>query len=166
MKKLTISIIILLMQVITSGTASAQQYKVNVHGVSISCTASNGGLVPFYADRNAARAARKMGGARADFRPRYGYTIALDLNFMNSLTPLGAFFAIYHECAHVALPMGVGLGSSAQERNADCHAVRSMRAHGLIRSSNDFNQAMSAVIQSGSGHSIDRRRINAAARCL
>lgn len=166
MKKITTLTIAMFLLVIITGSVSAQQYEVNVHGVPISCTASNGRLVPFYADMNAARLARQLGGARADYSPKYGYTIALDLSFMNSLPPLGAFFAMYHECAHVALPMGVGLASPRQERNADCHAVRSMRAHGLIRSLNEFNEAMSAVVQSGGGHYIDNQRIRAAANCL
>lgn len=166
MRKNTRLIIGMLMHAILISSASAQQYEVNVHGVPVTCTASNGRLVSFYADINAARLARQLGGARADYLPGYGYAIALDLDFMNSLPPLGAFFAMYHECAHVALPMGVGLASPRQEQNADCHAVRSMRAQGLIRSLSEFNEAMTAVIQSGGGHYIDNQRINAAASCL
>jgi len=147
------------------GSVNAAQFVVPVHGVPISCTDSNGQLVPFFADINAAQAARPLGGARADFT-NFGYSIALDLQFMNSLQPLGAFFVMYHECAHVALPMGVGMNSPAQERNADCDAIRSMRAHGLISNMHNFYQAMSAVIQSGGAHRLNQQRIQAASNCL
>lgn len=75
-----------------------------------------------------------MGGARADYTS-HGYQIALDLDFKNSLSPLGALFTVFHEFAHVALPMRVGLASPRQQRNADCYAISSMKTLGFIRSS-------------------------------
>lgn len=137
-----------------------------MHGKPVSCTASNGQTVLFYDNPAAAQAARQMGGARADFTQQFGYTIALDPSFMNSLPFLGAIFSAYHECAHVALPMGVGLGSPSQERNADCYAAQAMKAHGYIKSWKDFNEAMSAIIVSGGGHAMSAQRINAIKQCL
>lgn len=165
MKK-SIILLFLFWQVVIIPAASAQQYVVNVFGIPISCTASNGQQVPFFTDPQAAQAARQLGGARADYSPQYGFTIALDPQFMNSLPRLGALLTLYHECAHVALPMGVGLMSPMQERNADCYAIRWMRNNGLIGSWADFEQAMSAVIVSGGGHNIDYQRINAMSQCL
>jgi hypothetical protein len=136
-----------------------------VHGIPISCTGSNNQQVLFYDHFGAAIAAKQSGGARADFTPNFGYTIALDPRFMNSLPPLGALFTVFHECGHVALPMGVGVMSPSQEINADCFAINSMKANGLIKSTNDFNQAMSAVILSGGGHNMSQQRINAIANC-
>lgn len=143
----------------------AMQYQINVHGVPVSCTASNGQLVPIFTDFQSALAAKQLGGARADLTP-YGYRISLDLPFMNSLSPLAAFFVMYHECAHVALPMGVGLASPAQERNADCHAIQSMQLHGLIKNYQDFQEAMTAVIKVGGAHAFSQQRINQISACM
>jgi hypothetical protein len=145
--------------------ALAQQTTVIVHGIPLTCQASNGQQVPFFFDPNAAAAARVMGGARADYSPRYGFTIAIDPQYIAQLPRLGALFVVFHECAHVALPMGVGLLSPMQERNADCHAIRSMRQMGFINSWNDFQQAMSALFVSGGGHGVDPARVNAMVRC-
>lgn len=146
--------------------ASAQELRITVHGIPITCTASNGQPVPFYFHPAAAQAARAMGGARADATPRYGFTIAIDPQYIQRLPRLGALLVVYHECAHVALPMGVGLMSPAQERNADCYAVRAMRAHGLINNWNDFQESMSAIVVSGGGHRVDQARILNMANCI
>ncbi|WCE32293.1 hypothetical protein [Vibrio sp. SCSIO 43137] len=138
-------------------------YQIFVHGVPISCTASNGQQVPFFDDPQSAQAAIQLGGARADFVPGMGYRISLSPQFMNSLSPLGALFTVYHECAHVALPMGVGLNSPMQERNADCYAVQMMQAHGLINNFQQFQSAMSAISKHGV---MDINRVNAMAQCL
>lgn len=151
---------------IFSSGLHAEYSVVYVHGQPVSCTASNGQQVLFYDHQGAAMAARQMGGARADFTPQFGYTIALDPDFMNRLPRLGALFAVFHECGHVALPMGVGLASPAQERNADCYAVRTMRQYGILNSWDDFNEAMSAVVTSGGGHAMTQQRINAMAQCV
>jgi hypothetical protein len=144
----------------------AQYPLVHIQGVPVSCTASNGQTVLFYDHPAAAQAAKQLGGARADFTPQYGYTIALDPQLMNNLPFLGALFVVYHECGHVALPMGVGMMSQFQEKNADCYAVQAMRSHGYINSWSDFNKAMSAVIMSGGGHYMSQQRINSIAQCL
>lgn len=146
--------------------ANGQQTVVSIFGTSVYCRASNGQLVPIFDDVHAAAAARSSGGARADFSNQNGFTIAVDPYFMNSLPRLGAFMVFYHECAHVALPMGVGLNSPSQERNADCAAIRFMVSRGLIKSWGDFQEAMSPVIVNGWGHGIDINRINHMASCL
>ncbi|QRV24355.1 hypothetical protein [Marinomonas foliarum] len=156
----------LFLSVLISSKVYAEYPQIYVHGVPLSCTASNGQTVLFYDHPGAAQAAKQLGGARADFTPQYGFTIALDPQLMNSLPFLGAIFVVYHECAHVALPMGVGLMSPSQERNADCYAIQAMRDHGFIKSWDDFNQAMSAVIVSGGAHFMSQKRINAIAQCL
>ena len=142
----------------------AQQYSFNVGRVSASCSATNGQPVPIYTDPWAAYFARQMGGARADFT-NFGFTIAIDPGFLLGLPPLGALFTFYHECAHVSLPMGIGLASPMQERNADCYAVQFMRTRGMIRNWRDFEQAMSAVIRSSGGHYVDVQRISAMSTC-
>lgn len=158
-------VIIAISQFLFFNYAKAQQYSIDIAGTPVTCTASNGQLVPIYFDQSAALAAKKLGGARADYTPKFGYTIAMDLNFLNGLPTLGVFFTFYHECAHVALPMGVGLMSPLQEKNADCYAIKSMKYHGLIRTWSDFRQAMSAVIKSGGGHYVDIQRIKAMSKC-
>ena len=163
---MNMKVIMLLLLVSIHSKVYAEYAQIYVHGVRLSCTASNGQTVLFYDHPAAAEAARQLGGARADFTPQYGYTIALDPQLMNNLPFLGAIFVVYHECAHVALPMGVGLMSPSQERNADCYAIQAMRNHGYINSRDDFNQAMSAVIVSGGAHSMSQQRINAIAQCL
>lgn len=147
------------------GAAFAQTYTVNVQGLPITCKAWNGQQVPFFSDPNAAAAARLLGGARADFTPGFGYSIALDPVYMNQLSQLGALFVMFHECAHVALPMGVGMGSAMAERNADCHAVHTMKMMGFIQNWNNFAQAMSALYVSGGAHGVDPARVNAMAGC-
>jgi len=161
-----IKILFVCLLAIICSEAKAEYSVIHIYGVPISCTASNNQTVLFYDHPAAAFAAKQMGGARADFSPQFGYTIALDPQFMNNLPPLGAFFTVYHECAHVALPMGVGLASPSQERNADCFAVRSMKEDGLLNSWSDFHKAMSAVISSGGGHFMNQQRISAMAKCL
>lgn len=163
---MNMKVIILFLLVSINSKVYAEYPQIYVHGVPLSCTASNGQTVLFYDHPAAAQAARQLGGARADFTPQYGYTIALDPQLMNNLPFLGAIFVVYHECAHVALPMGVGLMSPSQERNADCYAIQAMRNHGYINSWDDFNQAMSAVIVSGGAHFMSQQRINAIAQCL
>lgn len=146
--------------------AKAQQFSIYLYGVPFTCTASNGQPVPFWLNELAAAAARPMGGARADLTPHAGFTIAIDPQFLESLPRLGAIFTIYHECAHVALPMGIGLMSPMQERNADCYAIQAMRAHGLINSMEEFQESVSAVQASGGLHQITQARIDAMSRCL
>ncbi|HAS8165124.1 TPA: hypothetical protein I7709_20880, partial [Vibrio vulnificus] len=104
--KLTLSAVLYLW---SFSALSNPYYQISVHGVPISCKASNGQQVPFFDDPQSAHAATQLGGARADFVPGMGYRISLSPQFMSSLPPLGALFTVYHECAHVALPMGVGL---------------------------------------------------------
>jgi hypothetical protein len=157
---------ILFLLALINSTVYAEYPQIYVHGVPLSCTASNGQTVLFYDHPEAAQAANQLGGARADLTPQHGYTIALAPQLMNSLPFLGAIFFVHHECAHVALPMGVGLMSPSQEENADCYAIQAMVGHGYIKSWNDFNQAMSAVIGSGGAHFMGQQRINTIAQYL
>ena len=150
---------------IVASPVQAQYLQISVWGQPITCKASNGQQVLFFDNPAAADAARQLGGARADWTPQYGYTIALDPQYMNSLPRLGALFVVYHECAHVALPFGVGLGSPTQELAADCHAIRFMRAHGLINNWTDFEQAMTAIYVAGGAHAANRQRTARMAAC-
>ena len=161
-----IKVALLCLLVLVSSKVYAEYQQIYVHGVPLSCTASNGQVVLFYDHPAAAQAAKQLGGARADFTPQFGYKIAFDPQLMNKLPFLGAIFVVYHECAHVALPMGVGLMSPSQEKNADCYAIQTMKAHGYIKSWKDFNNAMSAIIVSGGAHQMSRQRIKAIAQCL
>lgn len=159
-------ILLVLLLLANCGYAVAEYSEIYIHGEPVTCTASDGQTVLFYDHPAAAHAARQRGGARADFSPQFGYTIAFDPQFMNSLPFLAAIFVVAHECAHVALPMGVGLASHYQEKNADCWAVQAMTALGYLTSWNDFTEAMSAVVASGGGHAVNQQRISAAAQCL
>lgn len=125
-------------------SASAQTPVMNYNGAPISCMSSLGTPALFYFDPQAAALATNSGGGYATIN-HTGAHIALNLQQLNSMPVLSAFMVIYHECAHVNLPFGVGLGTPAQELNADCHAIRTMRDQGLITNWNDFSQAMTQL---------------------
>jgi len=158
MNKLLILTAITLMMISTK--SNAFYYTVNIQGLPISCQASNGQQVKFYTHPQAALLARQLGGARADFTPQYGYTIALDLSFLNSLPPLAAMFVVLHECGHTGLPMGVGMKSPHQESNADCYAARIMRSEGYLTTNSAFDETMQSVRAVSASHMVSQQRIS------
>lgn len=136
-----ISLICLLSGFIFSSSAYSQQpqYVVNIHGYQFSCVANNGQQVPIYFSPS-------VQGARADLNTQTGiYTIGMNLQHMNMMHPLAAIFTAFHECGHVALPLGIGLSSIDQESNADCFAIRNMRDMGMIMNGVQFENAISVI---------------------
>lgn len=148
--------------------ANAQNfsYSINIHGIPFNCTANNGQPVPIFTDPQSAAAAAPLGGARADAVPGLGYRISLNLAMLSQTPPRSAVMVFFHECAHVALPMNVGLNSPMQEVNADCWAVQQMVAHGFVTSWQEFNEAVTYVYQIGGMNGITQQRINQMAQCL
>jgi hypothetical protein len=138
--------------------------SLNVHGVPLSCTSSGGTLVPLKATEEAIA---KGGGGFASLDPIKGPSILLSPSYLATLPRIGAFFLFYHECAHVALPFGIGLGTASQEANADCYAVKEMRGAGLIESWSGFSEAVTIIkgAPQSSKHLPGSDRIAAAAKC-
>ena len=92
----------------------------------------------------------------------------LSPTYLNTLPRLAAFNLFYHECAHLALPMGVGLQNPEQESKADCYAVQEMRKQGLIRSWEEFTEAtayLRTLKATGKGHRPGPERVEEAAKC-
>jgi len=162
MKAIATSYTLFLLATPAQAQTQSPSYYINYRGVPINCTAANGVPVAFHFDYYGAQLARSYGGGFATY-DRTGPKIALDLNYLNSMHPLAAFLIVYHECAHLALPMGVGLASPYQERNADCYAIRAMRNHGLINNWNDFRYAISSVPMR---HPLDQQRLTGMANCI
>jgi hypothetical protein len=159
----------LLVAFLTLGASvHAQQWvtEARLYGVTLSCKANSGQIVPLLLSE---RAVKLGGGAYAHFDSTRGPSIMFSQAYLQTLPRLGVFFVFYHECAHVALPIGIGLGTTAQEVNADCYAVREMRNAGLLTSWQDFNEAISVVKNmagSAMGHLPGPERVKAAAECL
>ncbi len=134
------------------------QFNVNVHGIPVYCTASTGQPVPFYFTN----AAMASGGGHASMHPTFGASIRLAPATLNTIPPLSAVMVVFHECAHVALPMGIGLASPAQEFNADCYAIQTMANLNLVYDQATFNQAVAYV----AGFSNGQARVAAMWNCL
>ncbi len=147
-----------------STPAVAQSHYLNFNGIPLNCTTANGRPVQIFTSPSAARFASQHGGGYALNSPRYGPLILLDLRLLNRIPYRAALLVFYHECAHLALPFGVGLGSASQERNADCFAIRALRDHGVIRTWGDFDSAVSYA--ASMRHSLTNSRIEAMARCV
>lgn len=141
--------------------AEAQQTAVSIYGGQYRCVANNGQMVPIYFQTIPDAAM-----ARAD--PSLGYIIILNPSAMNQLNPYAAVFVFFHECAHVALPMGVGLASPYQETNADCYAIRAMRDRGMIPTLQEFQAAVSAIANSTGSmmHPPGYQRVQNMANCI
>lgn len=160
MERRILAILFFCLWIFVPAQAAAQSFHVNIHGYPFSCVANNGQQVPIFTDWNAAQAAAPLGGARADFSPQFGYTIALNVQMLSQTPPLAAVMVFFHECGHVALPPGVGLNSPHQERNADCWAAKQMVQQGYIKNYQDFMQAVTYVIQIGGMNGMTQSRIN------
>lgn len=159
MKNLFLTLLLLL----SVGTpALAQSTSTEISGVSVNCTDSSGRLVPIYWTDDAIRLG---GGAYAQIVPGNGPSILLSPTYFRNINRLEALFTMFHECSHLALPIGVGLLSPSQERNADCHAVKEMQRRGLLPSWRAFNSAMQSISAS-LVHAPNKDRIKQAAECL
>ena len=133
----------LLLGLVCFSTASfAQSRTISVYGVQLYCNDSIGRPVPFYVDDFAAQS---YGGAFAVPDSPTGPAIVVSLSTLRNVPPLSAFMIVFHECGHVALPIGIGAGSPNQELNADCFAIREMRRFGLINNMRDFEEAVAYV---------------------
>lgn len=161
-------IAILLLTLYSFGPASkvaAQSYQIQYRGYPIWCTAYGGVPVRIWTDAQSGAMAQQHGGGFAMAQtPTSEPVILLDLTTLNGIPVRSAFMLIYHECAHLALPIGVGVGSSVSERNADCHAILSMRSAGLVRNWQEFGEAVAYA--SSLPHGISSGRISAMQQCL
>ena len=144
----------------------AQQFSINISGQSFDCTANTGQLVPIFTHPQAASAAAQLGGARMDVVAGFGYQMALNLQMLNNTPPRSAVLVFFHECGHAALPMGVGINSPIQERNADCWAAQQMVQFGYIQNEQHFQEAVQYVIQIGGMNGITQSRINYMRQCI
>lgn len=163
MKHLVLVLVFMTMFVLT--VSAHAQDSVQIHGGTLSCRANNGTIVPLVISEKAIQ----YSGGFASIDAIHGTSIMLSPTFLNGLPRLAALHLFYHECGHVALPSGVGLGTHAAEKNADCYAVKEMRRAGLITSWQDFTEAMTlarSLPASSMGHLPGEERVNAAAQCL
>ncbi|RFC40409.1 MAG: hypothetical protein DID89_2727546961 [Candidatus Nitrotoga sp. CP45] len=147
---------------------NAQEWisSTKIYDATVTCTANNGTLVPLLLSDNAIALG---GGGYAHFDPKNGASIMISPTYLQKLPRAGAFFLFYHECAHVALPLGIGLGNFEQESNADCYAVSEMRKAGLIKSWSDFVEALTLIKDmpaSTNLHLPGPERVLAAAQCV
>lgn len=138
---------------------------VEVHGENLSCFDASGIAVPIlFSDA----AIPLGGGAYASTGPN-GPSIMLSPKYMDGLSRQAAIFVFFHECAHVALPIGIGLGSSSQETTADCYAANEMGRKGFIKTWAEFADAMGAITNapgSAKGHPPGKERIVRASACV
>jgi hypothetical protein len=161
--RLISSIMALLFSLHLPGQASAQSYQISPYGFPLNCTSNNGAQVAFYMTDQA----MSTGGGFATYQNGWP-VIYLSPTVLSSLPQRAALFLIFHECAHHALPLGVGLGSSTQETNADCFAAQQMVSFGIISNAQEFQQAMAQLAQlpaTASGHPPGQFRVNNAANC-
>jgi len=161
---LTLTILMTLGMTDRSAHAQQSYNEITIHGVPISCTADGGKRVPLIISDEA----KKWGGGYAHTGPVKGPTLMLSPTYLNTLPRLAAFNLFYHECAHLALPMGVGLQNPEQESKADCYAVKEMRKHGLISSWEEFTEAtayLRTLKATGKRHRPGPERVEQAAQC-
>ncbi|MEI7774255.1 MAG: hypothetical protein WCK17_05735 [Verrucomicrobiota bacterium] len=165
MKNNFLPIFLLILSFSSIAFAQEMNTSIRMHGMKLSCFGENGQPVPVAFDE---KAMELGGGGYAWFDPNRGKAIIFSEKFVNSISKLNALFLFYHECAHAALPIGVGLATKEQEMNADCYAVAQMRKYGLMPTWKEFSEAMSVWANSpGSlqGHLPGSQRLAAAAKC-
>lgn len=165
MKKIHLLALILVISISNIAFGEEVNTSVRIHGVELSCIDETGHPIPVLFDE---KAMQLGGGGYTWFDKNRGNTIILSQKFANSISKLNAQFLFYHECAHAALPIGVGLGTDKQEINADCYAVVQMRKYGLLPTWKEFSEAMSVWANSPGdlkGHLPGPLRLAAAANC-
>ncbi len=166
MKFCLLTLIILTLLGMTARQALAQQVlpSIRLHGVPLSCTAHGGKKVPLIISDQA----MKWKGGYAKLDPVKGPSLMLSPTYLNTLPRLAAFNLFYHECAHLALPIGIGFQNPKKESKADCYAVKAMRKHGLISSMKDFREAtqfLRTLNATSEGHLPGPERVKQAAKC-
>ena len=135
----------------------------DIHGKQLSCTDSNGRQVLLAWSEKAV--AWAGGVTNIDGYPN----IMLSPSYFSQMPKLAGFFLFFHECAHVALPDGLGTHSVSREENADCFAAKEMRNARLITSWRDFSEALAYINTlpgNTFGHSPGPERVKKAASCV
>lgn len=122
---------------VLASQAHAQSTVISPYGMPISCIAANNFPVTFFLTDQA----MQSGGGYATYENNWP-VVYLSPSLLRSLPPRAGTFLVYHECAHLSLPMGVGLGSPDQETSADCYAAQHMVSTGLIQNWGEFREAM------------------------
>lgn len=102
-------------------------WSVNVRGINMNCTASDGQPVLIVIDPTLDNVgfASVMGTTRV---------IQLNPNVVANFSDRVAQFWFAHECAHHALPPAMN-----SETNADCFAIRQMRFFGILKHPAELN---------------------------
>lgn len=132
-----IGVLVLLVTFVNSdaATSGGPHYSLNFDGVPVSCTARTGKLVPIYLDE----AANRWGGGVVRTQPHD--LMVLSPSVLKRLPIRSALFLFYHECAHLALPIGTGTYAMQQETNADCYAMQFMTRNKIVKSISEFREA-------------------------
>jgi hypothetical protein len=94
----------------TQPAAAQATSTINIAGIPFYCNSNMGTLVPIYHTETA----QQGGGAMAGFNNYRGFFIDVSPSYMSSINAYAAAFVFLHECAHVALPFGIGMGTFYQ----------------------------------------------------
>lgn len=140
----------------------ADDTRVNIDGMSVQCEALNRMPVSFSEKAIKTKNATPI---NARFFPMFGYQIGYDPSYIKQLPPLAAVFSIYHECAHVALPIGLTAGDFAVEHEADCFALTEMKKAGFLKSLNQLKPFLIPLANKSLPHGFDTSRVNALQKC-
>jgi len=157
MKGRIFSIFLLL---IASGVSLAEQTEIDIHGKQVSCMGLNRMSVSF---NESASTTEKI---KASYISLFGYVITLDPKYLKSLPPEAALFTVYHECAHTGLSIGVKPTTEENEVKADCYAINKMKELGYISDQRAFNKSMITLMDNGSVHGFNSKRVKAIEQCL
>ena len=127
-------------QLLATANAQVTSYAIPLSGIMVQCQTSTGYQVPITLSDEVYQSIGQA-GYDAQGRPY----LVISPSWLNQVPYQSAMFWFYHECAHVNLPFGIGVGSPYQETNADCWAINQMARHGLIRNYADM-QAIAAGV--------------------
>ena len=132
-------------------------YNMSVRGLPVYCNNYQNQPVAFFSDRTL----NNIGVASTYGSSPY---IVMNPNITNQFSDLVTVWWVAHECAHHALPPRMN-----NEQNADCYAIRALRAYGLV---NNISQLQMFAVElknlQGSavtGHLPDPARANHIAQC-
>lgn len=163
MKSFFFLIVLLIFQTLPT-PSTAQSYQIAPYGLPMDCKSASGERVAFYFTDSA----MSSGGGYATYYNGQP-VIYLSPSFLQKLPRLAGYFLIFHECAHHALPFGVGLGAPrTQETASDCFAAGQMVELGIVSNWSEFREAMTQLAAfpgSSQGHPPGPIRVANAARC-
>lgn len=161
-----VSFLLISLFILFNQNAFSYSPKVIISGKSIGCNTPSHKEVLFFDSPSSAKVAHSNGGALADFIHNNGFGIYVDTKQLNSMPFFASIFTVYHECAHVVLPIKVGKGPDRHEKKADCHALKAMKKDGYLSEWKPFVQGLNDVMKNGGSHSLSTKRIGDMKQCF